>query len=118
MRSLCEVHVRTTENWITAPTPIAPDVIRSLPPTQRFGIREQHGNGPGKLRLADDYKISGINDALGMLETSRPDSIDVALAMGSTPGLSRGQTSLEMIAKDFSRAHKHIGIDVLQGRFP
>ena len=45
-----------------------------------FGLREAQGDGPPKkIRLIDNYKISGANSAHDLLEISHPYSFNVVL---------------------------------------
>ena len=103
-----------SKNWITTPAEITDDVLREIPLTPRFAIREQHGLGPEKIRLIDDCKISDLNKTLELFETSVPDSLNVALSMARTHSLTWRQLTLQLVIVDFSHAYKHIGID--QGR--
>lgn len=47
----------------------------------RFAIREQHGDGEPQIRVVDDFKASKANDLLVLVDTSVPESLDVAMAM-------------------------------------
>ena len=98
------------KNWISTPQTITDEVLRELPLTPRFCIKE----GAGKIRLIDDCKISEINKTLELFEASIPDSPNVALSMARILSLSWKQLTLQLVIVDFSHAYKHIGIDQAQ----
>ena len=105
-----------SRGWVSAPQPITPDILRTLPLTPRFCILEDHGSGP-KHRLIDDYKMSGINDTLELEDTSVPQSLNTAYAMARTYGLAGCQLQLLVTIVDFAHAYKHVGIDTAQDFF-
>ena len=79
-----ECHERTMKEvevgWITTPIPVS-QVPSNVPLTPRFAHPEQHGNQATKIRLIDDFRISGVNSTLSMNDTSIPDGLDALLAM-------------------------------------
>ena len=105
------------KNWITTPEVTTEQVLRDVPLTPRFCIKEQHGHGVGEVRLIDDCKISEINKTLELFETSVPDSLNVAISMARIHSLSWKQLTLQLVIVDFSHAYKHIGIGQLQNAY-
>ena len=57
--------------WVARPQLITPGVLKTIPLTHRFPIIGDRGPG-AKRRLIDDYKMSGINDAIHLEETPVP----------------------------------------------
>ena len=100
-----------SKNWITKPEPITDETLRYFPLTPRFAINEQHGLGPGEIRLIDDCEIIELWKTLEVFETSVPDSTNVALTIARTHSLTWRQLTLQLVIVDFSQAYKHIGID-------
>ena len=76
-----------SRGWISKPAIIAPDLLREIPLTPRFGFREAHGEDPPRIRLVDDYKISGINATRDLLETSVPESLTTTHLLARTHAL-------------------------------
>ena len=77
-------------------------------------MRESHGDGPPKIRLVDDYKISGIHATLDLLETSAPGALNTTLLMSRTHAHSWKQVSLLMVIADCAHAYKRLGVDFSQ----
>ena len=97
-------------DWVTYPAPLGDAVLNRAPLPTRFANEEQHGAGKRKIRFAEDFKASQINDLLGMVDTSVPETLDVFLAMLLTQGHHNPTADLLAFSVDFARAYKQVGI--------
>ena len=103
--------------WLSDPVPLNDDMAASVQLTPRFAVFEQHGDGPRKVRVIDDFKASGVNSTLSMSDTSIPDGLDVFLSLviyyqSISPGCDLRAGSV-----DFKHAYKNIGISNDQSEY-
>ena len=103
--------------WVTQPVPLDDIVLDRIPLSPRFAIEEQHGAGKLKVRVIDDFKASQVNDLLGMVDTSVPETLDVFLAMLLTQGHHNPTADLSAFSVDFAHAYKQVGIAEAQADF-
>ena len=105
------------KGWVTTPVPLTEHVAQNLPLSPRFGIWEQHGNGPKKVRVIDDFKASKVNDLLALADTCVPETLDVFLAMLVAHGHHGPATELLAYSVDFAHAYKQVAVDATQADF-
>ena len=103
--------------WIAEPTPLNENSLSTVQLTPRFAKYEQHGNIAQKVRLLDDFKVSGINSMIDTMETSIPDSLDVFLSLATFPKSVKPACNLQAASLDFKHAYKHIDINPEQEHF-
>ena len=96
--------------WLSEPTPLDDTTAATIQLTPRFAKNEQHGTSAQKVRLLDDFKVSGINSMLDTAETSVPDSLDVFLSLATYTKSIQPECDLKAASVDFKHAYKHIGI--------
>ena len=103
--------------WASTPVPLDEHVARRLPLSPRFGIWEQHGNGPRKIRVIDDFKASKVNDLLSTSDTCVPETLDVFLAMLMAHGRHNSKAELQAFSLDFAHAYKQVAVDAARADF-
>ena len=96
--------------WLSPPTPVTEAALNSIPLSPRFAKWEVHGERERKIRVIDDLKASGVNDLLGVVETSIPENLDVFLAMARMHEEEAPGRTMQMFSLDFAHAYKHVGI--------
>ena len=96
--------------WITEPLPVTDAMLNSVALTPRYAIPEEHGGRAPKIRAVDDFRASGINDALSVLDANIPESMDVFLARIAFYRRIAPDVDLASFSLDFSHAYKHVPI--------
>ena len=78
------------KGWVLTPQLATEDIIRTVPISTRFAIREQHGNATmKKIRHVVDFKRSDVNSLLKLRDARGPNPLDAMFAMGRASALSR-----------------------------
>ena len=101
--------------WVSVHRPLTEGIMRPIPLTPRFA----EVIADGKLRLIDDFRASGINDLLDVVETDVPQGLDAMLAMTTyyqsiNP---RAKTELRAFSVDFKRSYKQAPLPADQAEF-
>ena len=104
------------QGWLTVPTPISVEAMKTTPLTPRYALPEARANG-AKYRLIDDFRASGVNDIVSCEDTDVPHTIDTCLSLAVLyehicPGIQ-----LYAFAVDFAHAYKHVPLLRIQGEF-
>ena len=93
-------------------------MIRTVPLSPRFAIREQHGaSAKQKSRLIEDFEISEANSQRKLADTSTPNALGAMFAMARAFAISRPRVILMLIIMDFAHAYNLIGLGRESRRF-
>ena len=93
--------------WISTPVPCS-KVPASTPLTPRFAVEEHRVAGPPKIRLVDDFRASGVNSTLEVVDTSVPGGLDSFLALRTAHQRLLDGRRLLAFSVDFAHAYKHV----------
>ena len=113
-KSLLEVD----DGWLSHPIPLSGTLAVTANLTPRYAIREQHGDGPRKVRIVDDLRASCVNSATTTRDAAVPDSLNVFIAITSYYRLIRPGCDLLVASSDFCHAYKNVAIPRDDGLFP
>ena len=91
--------------WVSEPAPLSTADL-SRPLTPRLAL-EQEESAAQKIRLIDDFKASGANDAVSAMDTHIPDGADAFLAVCDAYKRILHGRERRAGAVDFPHAYKH-----------
>ena len=98
--------IEVAAGWISTPVPVS-EVHPSVPLTPRFALGQDRTPG-AEIRMVGDFRASGVNFALSLVDTSIPDGLDSILALRSAYQRALGGRRLMACSVDFAHAYKHI----------
>ena len=105
------------KGWLSTPTVLTKATMDMSPLTPRFGQWERHGLSDWKVRMIDDFKVSGINNILSTEDTSVPENLDAGLARIALYKRLAPGCVLNVTSVDFAHAYKHIPLTESQKEF-
>ena len=97
------------EGCITEPIPLSA-VGAKRPTVPRCAIPDQHGDGPKKDRLIDDFRASGLNDTVSMGDADIPQGVGGFLAMWSDRQRLHNGRELIACSVDLAHSYKHVPV--------
>ena len=103
-RTLDEVR----KGWVTEPTSISDDMLKSIALTPRFAIDESRGDRVAKFRLIEDVRAIGVEAILSASDTEIPQDLDVFRAAASFYQDRHPWGRLHAFSVDYSHAYKNI----------
>ena len=88
------------------------------PDVRDTGTTRWGGGRAPKIRIAGDFRASGISDAMSALDANIPESMGVFLARIAFYRRIAPDVELGSFSLDFSRKYKHVPIRASRREFP